>query len=154
MHNKRLFHKRMDTQHMITCSHLNTWTHFVRTCVSSCLNVHWHHQASPSTLPLTLVCFRVAGHPLAQNERCLHMFLQEESVDKNYTPSKIRQAWKEKMALLGLSGSTLLSLAWPQLGPTTQSSLHCSRFLSDNKHSMKNLPSSHPQTIYSLSLLV
>uniref|UniRef100_A0A3P8QMN2 PX domain-containing protein n=1 Tax=Astatotilapia calliptera TaxID=8154 RepID=A0A3P8QMN2_ASTCA len=36
--------------------------------------------------------FRVAGHPLAQNERCLHMFLQDESVDKNYTPSKIRQA--------------------------------------------------------------
>uniref|UniRef100_A0A9J7ZDB2 Sorting nexin 3 n=1 Tax=Cyprinus carpio carpio TaxID=630221 RepID=A0A9J7ZDB2_CYPCA len=35
---------------------------------------------------------KVAGHPLAQNERCLHMFLQEESVDKNYTPSKIRQA--------------------------------------------------------------
>ncbi len=36
---------------------------------------------------------RVAGHPLAQNERCLHMFLQDESVDKNYTPSKLRQAW-------------------------------------------------------------
>ncbi|XP_029352264.1 sorting nexin-3 isoform X3 [Echeneis naucrates] len=35
---------------------------------------------------------KVAGHPLAQNERCLHMFLQEESVDKNYTPSKVRQA--------------------------------------------------------------
>nr|XP_046228600.1 sorting nexin-3 isoform X2 [Scatophagus argus] len=35
---------------------------------------------------------KVAGHPLAQNERCLHMFLQEESVDKSYTPSKIRQA--------------------------------------------------------------
>uniref|UniRef100_A0A3Q3X3L5 PX domain-containing protein n=1 Tax=Mola mola TaxID=94237 RepID=A0A3Q3X3L5_MOLML len=25
---------------------------------------------------------KVAGHPLAQNERCLHMFLQDESVDK------------------------------------------------------------------------
>ncbi|KAM8847491.1 sorting nexin-3 [Synchiropus splendidus] len=35
---------------------------------------------------------KVAGHPLAQNERCLHMFLQEESVDRNYTPSKVRQA--------------------------------------------------------------
>ncbi|XP_070781766.1 sorting nexin-3 isoform X2 [Enoplosus armatus] len=35
---------------------------------------------------------KVAGHPLAQNERCLHMFLQDESVDKSYTPSKIRQA--------------------------------------------------------------
>ncbi|CDQ76642.1 sorting nexin-3 isoform X1 [Oncorhynchus mykiss] len=35
---------------------------------------------------------KVAGHPLAQNKRCLHMFLQDESVDKTYTPSKIRQA--------------------------------------------------------------
>lgn len=35
---------------------------------------------------------RVAGHPLAQNERCLHMFLQDKVLDKNYTPSKIRQA--------------------------------------------------------------
>uniref|UniRef100_UPI003AAEB19A sorting nexin-3 isoform X2 n=1 Tax=Centroberyx gerrardi TaxID=166262 RepID=UPI003AAEB19A len=35
---------------------------------------------------------KVAGHPLAQNERCLHMFLQDESVDKSYTPSKVRQA--------------------------------------------------------------
>lgn len=41
---------------------------------------------------LMLVFFlsRVAGHPLAQNERCLHMFLQDEVIDKNYTPSKIR----------------------------------------------------------------
>ncbi|CAB1453764.1 unnamed protein product [Pleuronectes platessa] len=35
---------------------------------------------------------KVAGHPLAQNERCLHMFLQDETLDKTYTPSKIRQA--------------------------------------------------------------
>ncbi|TWW68649.1 Sorting nexin-3 [Takifugu flavidus] len=35
---------------------------------------------------------KVAGHPLAQNERCLHMFLQDKVLDKNYTPSKIRQA--------------------------------------------------------------
>lgn len=33
---------------------------------------------------------RIAGHPLAQNERCLHMFLQEQTIDKNYTPGKIR----------------------------------------------------------------
>jgi sorting nexin-3/12 len=33
---------------------------------------------------------RVAGHPLAQNEKCLHMFLQEPIIDKNYTPGKIR----------------------------------------------------------------
>uniref|UniRef100_A0A2K5D1J5 PX domain-containing protein n=1 Tax=Aotus nancymaae TaxID=37293 RepID=A0A2K5D1J5_AOTNA len=34
----------------------------------------------------------VAGHPLAQNEHCLHMFLQDEIIDKSYTPSKIRHA--------------------------------------------------------------
>ncbi|XP_005176083.1 sorting nexin-12 [Musca domestica] len=33
---------------------------------------------------------KIAGHPLAQNERCLHMFLQETSIDKNYVPGKIR----------------------------------------------------------------
>ncbi|KAJ8026742.1 Sorting nexin-3 [Holothuria leucospilota] len=33
---------------------------------------------------------RIAGHPLAQNERCLHMFLQDNVIDKNYTPGKIR----------------------------------------------------------------
>ncbi|XP_006893365.1 PREDICTED: sorting nexin-3-like isoform X2 [Elephantulus edwardii] len=35
---------------------------------------------------------KVTGHPLAQNERCLHMFLQDEIIDKSYTPSKIRHA--------------------------------------------------------------
>jgi len=33
---------------------------------------------------------KVAGHPLAQNERCLHMFIQEPVIDKNYVPGKIR----------------------------------------------------------------
>lgn len=33
---------------------------------------------------------RIAGHPLAQNERCLHMFLQEETIDRNYVPGKVR----------------------------------------------------------------
>uniref|UniRef100_A0A8C1FRW8 Sorting nexin 12 n=1 Tax=Cyprinus carpio carpio TaxID=630221 RepID=A0A8C1FRW8_CYPCA len=37
-----------------------------------------------------LIClYRIAGHPLAQNERCLHMFLQEESIDRNYIPGKV-----------------------------------------------------------------
>ncbi|KAJ8015657.1 hypothetical protein DPEC_G00028390 [Dallia pectoralis] len=31
---------------------------------------------------------RLAGHPLAQNECCLHMFLQDESIDRNYIPGK------------------------------------------------------------------
>ncbi|CAO2610814.1 Sorting nexin-12 [Lemmus lemmus] len=34
---------------------------------------------------------KIAGHPLAQNERCLHMFLQEEATDRNYVPGKVRQ---------------------------------------------------------------
>jgi sorting nexin-3/12 len=33
---------------------------------------------------------KIAGHPLAQNERCLHMFLQEATIDRNYVPGKIR----------------------------------------------------------------
>eukprot|EP00050_Salpingoeca_kvevrii_P018547 m.75640 g.75640 ORF g.75640 m.75640 type:complete len:119 (-) comp8090_c0_seq1:238-594(-) len=33
---------------------------------------------------------RVAGHPLAQNEKALHMFLQDPQIDKNYTPGKVR----------------------------------------------------------------
>lgn len=33
---------------------------------------------------------KIAGHPLAQNERCLHMFLQEPNIDRNYVPGKIR----------------------------------------------------------------
>lgn len=31
---------------------------------------------------------KIAGHPLAQNERCLHMFLQENTIDKNYVPGQ------------------------------------------------------------------
>ena len=42
-------------------------------------------------LASTAFCFiRIAGHPLAQNERCLHMFLQEANIDRNYVPGKIR----------------------------------------------------------------
>lgn len=33
---------------------------------------------------------KIAGHPLAQNEKCLHMFLQDINIDKNYVPGKIR----------------------------------------------------------------
>ena len=33
---------------------------------------------------------RVAGHPLAQNEKCLHIFLQDAEIDKNYVPGKVR----------------------------------------------------------------
>ncbi|XP_033119516.1 sorting nexin-12-like [Anneissia japonica] len=33
---------------------------------------------------------RVSGHPLAQTERCLHMFLQDPVINKDYTPGKIQ----------------------------------------------------------------
>lgn len=33
---------------------------------------------------------KVAGHPLAQNEKSLHQFLQEPNIDRNYTPGKVR----------------------------------------------------------------
>eukprot|EP00053_Salpingoeca_punica_P006368 m.60399 g.60399 ORF g.60399 m.60399 type:complete len:160 (-) comp13659_c0_seq2:373-852(-) len=33
---------------------------------------------------------KIAGHPLAQNEKCLHMFLQEQVIDREYTPGKVR----------------------------------------------------------------
>lgn len=33
---------------------------------------------------------KVAGHPLAQNEICLHMFLLEPVIDKAYVPGKVR----------------------------------------------------------------
>ncbi|KAM3720588.1 Sorting nexin-12 [Dirofilaria immitis] len=39
---------------------------------------------------LELFVNKVAGHPLAQNERCLHIFLQEPVIDKHYIPGKIR----------------------------------------------------------------
>ncbi|KAJ6633633.1 Sorting nexin-12 [Pseudolycoriella hygida] len=32
---------------------------------------------------------KIAGHPLAQNERSLHMFLQEPTIDRSYVPGKI-----------------------------------------------------------------
>lgn len=49
---------------------------------------------------------RVAGHPLAQNEKCLHMFIQEQVIDRNYVPGKIRNTWA---AAPFLSSSTLCS---------------------------------------------
>eukprot|EP00731_Ephydatia_muelleri_P031975 Em0023g482a len=33
---------------------------------------------------------KIAGHPLAQNERCLHMFLQEPTIDRSYVPGKVK----------------------------------------------------------------
>lgn len=36
------------------------------------------------------VTYRIAGHPLAQNERCVHMFLLEPLINKDYVPGKVR----------------------------------------------------------------
>ncbi len=36
------------------------------------------------------MCGRISGHPLAQNERCLHMFLQDPEIDRAYVPGKVR----------------------------------------------------------------
>lgn len=37
--------------------------------------------------------FRVSGHPLAQNERSLHVFLQEPNIDHDkYVPGKVRNS--------------------------------------------------------------
>jgi len=48
---------------------------------------------------LQYVCYcRVAGHPLAQNERCLHMFLLEPSIDKDYVPGKVRTTWINELS--------------------------------------------------------
>ncbi len=42
---------------------------------------------------LILSFHRVAGHPLAQNERSLHVFLQEDKIDRDkYVPGKVRSA--------------------------------------------------------------
>lgn len=57
--------------------------HFLICC--NCFQFH--------VVKLVLFYCRVAGHPLAQNERCLHMFLQEQTIDKNYVPGKIRNTW-------------------------------------------------------------
>ena len=34
---------------------------------------------------------KIASHPLAQNEKCLHVFLQDLIIDRNYTPGKVRK---------------------------------------------------------------
>ena len=57
-------------------------------------------RASNSLLAELLINWMDAGHPLAQNERCLHMFLQEEATDRNYIPGKVCP--KEPLSLLAL----------------------------------------------------
>ena len=32
---------------------------------------------------------KIAGHPLAQKEKSLHMFLQAPQIDKDYLPGKV-----------------------------------------------------------------
>ena len=35
---------------------------------------------------------KLAGHPLAQNEKALHMFLLDDSIDRDYIPGKVRNS--------------------------------------------------------------
>lgn len=32
---------------------------------------------------------KVGGHPLAQKEKCLHIFLQDTEINKDYVPGKV-----------------------------------------------------------------
>lgn len=34
---------------------------------------------------------KLAGHPLAQNLNCIQMFLQNETINKNYTPGRVKR---------------------------------------------------------------
>ena len=52
----------------------------------------YYYMQNAVIILIICVCYRVAGHPLAQNERCLHMFLLEPVIDKNYVPGKVRIA--------------------------------------------------------------
>jgi len=51
---------------------------------------HQYHVGNCLSYWELFVMYRVAGHPLAQNERCLHMFLLEPTIDKDYVPGKVR----------------------------------------------------------------
>lgn len=63
---------------------------FINKCVCMCVCCGKYLRPAHSMLKLAALLGRIAGHPLAQNERCLHMFLQEKTINKNYTPGKIR----------------------------------------------------------------
>lgn len=56
----------------------------------SLIQLHLIFRLDYIILRSVFLIYRIAGHPLAQNERCLHMFLQEQQIDKNYVPGKIR----------------------------------------------------------------
>lgn len=49
----------------------------------------WSYDTQTCYMLCDFFC-RIAGHPLAQNEKCLHMFLQDPVIDKNYVPGKMR----------------------------------------------------------------
>ena len=40
---------------------------------------------------------KLAEHPLAQNQKCLHMFLQEQFIDRRYKPGTV---WRKKSLLV------------------------------------------------------
>ncbi|XP_072869691.1 sorting nexin-12 isoform X1 [Chlorocebus sabaeus] len=60
---------------------------------------------------------KIAGHPLAQNERCLHMFLQEEAIDRNYVPGKQPSEKEITKNILLVQSSVICDLGYCALGP-------------------------------------
>lgn len=51
----------------------------------------WKLSEQVSQSPFLCSWLRLSGHPLAQNEKSLHMFLQENEIDKEYVPGKMRK---------------------------------------------------------------
>ncbi|XP_053435813.1 sorting nexin-12 isoform X4 [Nycticebus coucang] len=63
---------------------------------------------------------KIAGHPLAQNERCLHMFLQEEAIDRNYVPGKVTRMTSKRRKKAIATNKTHLPLGKFLLGSRFQ----------------------------------
>ncbi|XP_058392105.1 sorting nexin-12 isoform X2 [Diceros bicornis minor] len=66
---------------------------------------------------------KIAGHPLAQNERCLHMFLQEEAIDRNYVPGKVTRVMSKRRHEAVITYKADLPLGNVLLGSRFQTSI-------------------------------
>ncbi|XP_019503582.1 PREDICTED: sorting nexin-12 isoform X2 [Hipposideros armiger] len=66
---------------------------------------------------------KIAGHPLAQNERCLHMFLQEEAIDRSYVPGKVTKAVSKRRQEAAVTRKAYLPLGNVLVDPRFQTSV-------------------------------
>ncbi|KAM5197685.1 sorting nexin-12 isoform 2-T5 [Hipposideros larvatus] len=66
---------------------------------------------------------KIAGHPLAQNERCLHMFLQEEAIDRSYVPGKVTKAVSKRRQEAAVTRKAYLPLGNALVDPRFQTSV-------------------------------